>query len=184
MRIGERDLHRQIALRRADVDERLVAGPGKLRGNGHVRAVADAGHRCQKRLQARRIGIERLKHRRAAAADFVLRQARPKRLGEVTPEAVQTLVRHLEDAADVGRLLLVEERIGGRSVGVLAARALQKSQRHQGVQKIAGGARMQAEPPLYALQRLRPFRQIGEQLHLHRAQQDLRRPKSQAHLQN
>ena len=43
---------------------------------------------------------------------------------------------------------------------------------------------MQAKPPLDALQRLRPSGQIGEQFHLHRAQQDLRGPKSQAYLQN
>ena len=153
--IGQCDLHRQIALRRAGVGESLVAGPWKFRGNGHVCAVADARHRCQERFQPRRIGIKSLKQRHPAAAGFVLRQAGPKSFGEVTPVAIEALVRHFEHAADVGRLVFVEERIGGRSVGIFAARAQQKSQRDQGVQKIARGTRMQAEPPLDALERLR-----------------------------
>jgi len=43
-----------------------------------------------------------------APLDLVLRRSRPKRFGEVAPERVETMVGHLEDAADVRRLLLVE----------------------------------------------------------------------------
>ena len=89
MGIGQGDLHREIALRRAGVGESLVVRPGKFCGDGHVAAVADAGHRGQELLQARRIGIESFEHRGGAAADFVLRQAGPKGFGEVAPEAVE-----------------------------------------------------------------------------------------------
>ena len=57
----------------------------------------------------------------------------------------EALVGHLEHAADVARLVLVEKQIGGRSVGVVAVVALKKSERNQRVEKVARGAGMQAE---------------------------------------
>ena len=58
------------------------------------------------------IGVERLEETRPAALDLVLRLARPERLGQVAPERIEPLVRHLEDAADVRRLVAIEEEIG------------------------------------------------------------------------
>ena len=49
----------EVALRGADVDDGLVVLERKLARDGHVRAVADAGHRFEETAQARRIGIER-----------------------------------------------------------------------------------------------------------------------------
>ncbi len=75
-------------------------------------AVADAGHRLEKHFEARGIGVKGFEQRLAAAADFVLRLAGAQAFSEVAPVAVETLVGHLENAADVGGLLLVEEEIG------------------------------------------------------------------------
>ena len=60
VRIGQRDLRREVALRRADVDEGLVVLPRKRARDRQVGAVADAGHRGEELLQPRRIGVERL----------------------------------------------------------------------------------------------------------------------------
>ena len=38
--------------------------------------------------------------------------------GQMTPEGIQAAIRHLQYAADVGRLLFIEKLAGGRGVGV------------------------------------------------------------------
>ena len=115
VRVGQRDLRGEIALRRADVDEGPVVLPGKLPGDGHVGAVADAGHGGEELLQSRRVGVEGLEQPGPAALDLVLRLPGAERLGQVPPERIEAVVRHLEDAAHVGRLLPVEEEIGLRA---------------------------------------------------------------------
>ena len=92
------------------------------------------------------IGVERLEEARAAALDLVLRLPGAQRLGEVAPERIEAMVRHLEDAADVGRLLPVEEQVGLGRVGVAVAGALQEAERDQRVEEVARRARVQAEP--------------------------------------
>ena len=53
------------------------------------------------------------------------------------PMHVEPAVGHLQHSADVGRLVLVEEQIGLRSVGVDAVLALQKAERNQRIKEIA-----------------------------------------------
>ena len=50
--------------------------------------------------------------RSPASLRLVLRLPCPQRLGEVAPEPVEPVVRHLENAADVGGLVFVEKEIG------------------------------------------------------------------------
>ena len=56
------------------------------------------------------------------------------------------MVGHLEHAADVGGLALVEEEIGGGRVVVGAVATLEEVEGDEGVEKVARGAWMQAEP--------------------------------------
>ena len=65
----------------------------------------------QKAFQSSRIGVQGFEHARPAGPDFVLRLAGAERFGEMAPERIQPLVRHLENAADVGRLLPVEKEV-------------------------------------------------------------------------
>ena len=58
---------------------------------------------------------------------------------------IEAVVGHLEDAADVGGLALVEEEIGGGRVGVGAVAALEEAEGDEGVEEVARGAGMQAE---------------------------------------
>jgi hypothetical protein len=157
-------------LRRAGVDEGLVLPPGKLPGDGHVCAVADARHRGQERTQSSRLGVQRRERRRAAALRLVLRLAGPQPLGELVPVAEQARVGHLEDAADIRRLLLVEEEAGLRRVRVDVAGALQEAERDQRVEEVEGGARVQAERGAQIGRRGRLLGETGEQPELHRAQ--------------
>ena len=144
VRILERDLHDEVALRGAAVGCGLVFGPRKLRGDGEVGAAADAGHGAQEPLEPRGIGVE-------GGEDILLSRllallfARAERSGEVAPMAVEPLVGHLEHAADVGRLVFVEEEVGRGRVGVDSVAAFQEAERHQRVEKVAGRSRMQAE---------------------------------------
>ena len=123
MRIRQRDLHGEIALRGADVDERLV-----VLSTGTSRAIARFAPRLRPVIaprncfKTRRIGIERLEETRTAGLDFVLRQSRYAGLGEIAPERIEALVAHLENAADIRRLFAIEEEIGLRGIGVAIAR--------------------------------------------------------------
>ena len=58
---------------------------------------------------------------------------------------VEAVVGHLEDAADVGGLALVEEEIGGGRVVVDAVAALEEVEGDEGVEEVVCGARMQAK---------------------------------------
>ena len=55
------------------------------------------------------------------------------------------MVGHLEDAADVGGLALVEEEIGGGGVVVGAVAALEEVEGDEGVEEVVRGAGMEAE---------------------------------------
>ena len=85
VRIQPRDLHRGVALCRAHIGERGVIRPGELLPDGDGRSPAEARHRLQEFTQPRRVRVERFEHSRAAAADFVLRQARAQPFGEPSP---------------------------------------------------------------------------------------------------
>ena len=82
-----------------------------MRSDGHVGAAADAGHGAEKPLEARGIGVERGKGF-IATGGFALPLAGAQGGGELAPVMKQALVGHLEDAADVGRFVLVEKEIG------------------------------------------------------------------------
>ena len=68
-------------------------------------------------------------------------------LGEMSPERIQAVVGHLEDAADVGRLAAIEEQIGLGRVGVAVAARAQEAERDERIEEVARRARVQAEPP-------------------------------------
>ena len=86
VRVGQRDLGRQVALGRAHVDERLVVLPGELARDRAVGAVADPGHGRQELLQPGGVGIQRLEETGPSALELVLGQAGAERLGEAAPE--------------------------------------------------------------------------------------------------
>src|SRR5579863_724615 len=183
MRILERDLDDQVALRGAAVGGGFVLCPRKLRSDRYVGAAADAGHGPQKCLQPARIGVERAEEV-LFSRRFALRLAGPQGRGEIVPVPVKPAVGHLENAADIRRLVLVKEQIGGGRVRVRAVLPLEKSERHQRVEKIAGGPRMQAQAAGERFERLRAARQFGEDLHFNCAEKRLRGPEGQAGLQN
>ena len=83
----------------------VLYSPTEISGDRQVRSVADAGHRRQEILQARRVGIQRVERSGAAVAGLVLRLARAKRLSQMAPEAIEAVIRHLEHAADIAGLL-------------------------------------------------------------------------------
>ena len=60
VRVGEGDLGDEVSLRGADVDGGFVVGPGEFFGDGHVGAVADAGHGFEEVAEALGVGVELL----------------------------------------------------------------------------------------------------------------------------
>ena len=89
---------------------------------------------------------------------------------KVVPERIKTLVGHLEDSADVGRLALIQKEVGRGRVVILAVQALEKAQRDQRVQEIARRTRMQAETSLDCCEVLGVLGKLGKQFDLDGAQ--------------
>ena len=109
VRIGERHLRDEIALRGPDIHGRFILLPGELLCDGHVRAAADAGHGIQEPAQPFGIGIESLKRIVIAVATSFC--GSPVRRAAVRfPERVESLVGHLQHSADIGGLALIEEK--------------------------------------------------------------------------
>ena len=94
------------------------------------------------------------------------------------------MVRHFEDAADIGRLRLVEEEVGLGCIVIDAVDALEESQCDQRIQKIASPAWVESEAALQGLEILRMLRQLGEEFHLNGAEKRLGVPEGEAGLQN
>ena len=107
--VRERDLHREISLRGPDVSEGPVLVPGEPRCDCQVCSVAEPGHRREELLQPGRIRVERFEERCVPGLCLVLNLPGSERFGEVAPEAVQAVIGHLQDAAEVGGFPLVEE---------------------------------------------------------------------------
>ncbi len=147
-------------------------------------AVADAGHGGEELLEAGGIGVEGFKTWRFAGAGFVLRLAGAESLGEVAPEGIEAVVGHLEDAAHVGRLLAIEEEIGGGGVGVFAVLPLEETKGDESVEEIPGRPGVQAEAPAQGFEGLRSMGQFGEDSHLNGAEKDFRGPEAKADLEN
>ncbi len=145
VRVGEGDLGDEVALRGADVDGGFVVGPGEFFGDGHVGSAADAGHGAEEAAKAIGVGVESYERIVAAVTGLVLRLAGAERGGEVAPMSVEAVVGHLEHAADVGGLALVEEEIGGGGVVVGAVAALEEVEGDEGIEKVVCGAWMEAE---------------------------------------
>ena len=137
------NLHREIALRGANVGKRAVCIPGELAGDGLVCTPAEAGHGPQEFLQPCRFSVQSLEQGQGTVTSFVLRAARSQRLGQVRPERVQTTVTHLEHASHIGRLPFVQIQIRGRCVSVDVAIALEKAGGHQRIEEVASRSRMQ-----------------------------------------
>src|ERR687883_2031055 len=121
MRVCLRDLNRETTLGRADIDEGLVILPGELFSNGLCLQTANAGHGLEKALEARRVGVERIKQV-LTSLDLVLWLAGPQSLGERTPKAVEARIEHFEQTAKVGFLVAIEVEISFRGVGVSTVR--------------------------------------------------------------
>jgi hypothetical protein len=129
-----------------DVDERLVVVPGELLRDRQVGAVTESGHCGEELLQAGRIRIQRLEEWRLARLRLVLELPRAQCLGEAAPEAIQAVVGHLQDAAHVRRLVLVEEQVRARCVVVNPVATLEEPEGHQRVEKVPRRPRVQTQP--------------------------------------
>ncbi len=92
------------------------------------------------------------------------------------------MIRHFQDAADVRRLVPVEEELRLGRVGVHAVGALQEPESDQRVEEVTRRAWVQAETSLHVLQRAGPPGEIREELHLDGTQQHLRRHEPQTDL--
>ena len=127
---------------------------GKFRAMAMLPPRLTPRHGSQELLQTCRVGIEGHERVGAAILGFVLWSARTQRGREMAPEGIEPVVGHLENAANVGWLALVQEERGGRRVAVIAVTALEKFKRHQRIEKIPRPAAMQPKPPLQHFQRL------------------------------
>ncbi len=182
--VGESDLRDEVALGGADVDGGGVVLEGELAGDGHVGAVADAGHGFEEAAETVGIGVEGGEGAGFAGAGLVLGLAGAEGGGEVGPGGIKALVGHLEDAADVGGLVFVEEEVGGGGVVVEAVAALEEVEGDEGVEEVVGGAGMEAEAGAELGERTRLPGELGEDLHFDGAEEGFGGPEAEAYLQD
>ena len=138
MRMRERHLRREIALRRSHVDEAAILAPGKLLGDGEIGPAAHTRHGPQEFLEPRRVRVERGEQRLTATLQFVLGQPGPQTLSQPAPEPVEPVVRHFENAADVRGFALVEEALGRRRVAIDPVDTIQEAHGDERIEKVAG----------------------------------------------
>ncbi len=175
----------ELAGRAAYVAQRAVLREVDFLGQRLEVRAGNAAHRGHELLEARRIGVQLVEHRAAVVLDLVLRLTGFQCGAEVVPVAEEPRVQHLEHAADVAGLVLVEERRGVRRVAILArgaiADAVEEAERHEGVEEVVHAARVQPQhaSQLRAGERARTER--GEHAELHCRQQHLRGPERGAH---
>jgi hypothetical protein len=85
------------------------------------------------------------------------------------PVAIETLIGHFQNPADIGGLVLVKIEVAGGRVRVNAVSAPQKAEGDERIEKIAAGPWMKSEATLQRGQIFRMFRQLGEHSHFHSA---------------
>jgi hypothetical protein len=111
VRVGEDDLGDEAALCGADVDGGLEFGPGEPLGDGNVGATAETCHGLEVAAEFFPIRADELKEALYPRQDFALRLAGAQGCCEPAPELVETVVGHLEYAADVRGLAFVEVEV-------------------------------------------------------------------------
>ena len=139
--------HRQLPGRAAHVTDGAITREVELLGEGLKIAGGDAAHRIHELLEPLGLAVELGKHGRAGVLDLVLRAAGPESLGEVAPESVQAGVGHFQEAAHELRAVPIEKHGGFRRIAIARFRAialaLKKPKRHQRVEEIGIGSRVQ-----------------------------------------
>lgn len=94
------------------------------------------------------------------------------------------MVRHLENAAQVGGLVGIEEEIAVRSIGIAGRATAEEAEGHQRIEKVARRTRMQTKALAETFERFRTIRQRTEHTDLDGAEQCFRGPERQAGLQD
>lgn len=184
LRIDEGDLDGEVALGSAGIDVGSVVFPRKFSCDGGVGSAADAGHGVEEFFQLGGVGVEFGEHV-VAGPGFVLLFAGSEGGGEMAPEGIKAVVRHFEDAADVGRLVLVEEEVGLEAVGIDAVVvAGEKAESDEGVEKIAGAAGMEAHSFRECIQVFGMFGEFGEEFHLDGTEEGFGGPEAETGLED
>ena len=93
-------------------------------------------------------------------------------------------VRHFEEPTEVGGLLLVEEEVGLRRVGILITVALEEAQGDERVEKVARRTRVESQTSAQGIEIGGTRRELGEESQLDGAEECFRGPEGQTGLQN
>ena len=114
---------------------------------------------------------------------LVLRSPGPQTLRQGPPELIETSIRHLQDATDIGRLAPIEKQVGRRGVGIAAVLALEHPQRYQRVEEIRRAPRVQTQSLAQSLAiKSSRIRELRKDAKLDSAQQRLRAPEREPQL--
>src|SRR3974377_482366 len=121
--MSKRNLDRYTALSTTDIYETVVIGPREFQRQRFSYAHADSGHGGQELFQSGRVGVKRSKNV-FPSLSLVLQFAGFEGGSQVAPKTVEACVAHFQNAAEIARLGLVEERIAFGCIGILAVVAL------------------------------------------------------------
>ena len=174
--------------RAADVAQRLELREIELLGERFEVDPREPRHAAQELLERRLLFVERLEDPLLSVLGLVLRLAGPQRFGKVVPELEEPRVQHLENAADVARAPAVEVQRARRRVRVgragPVALPVEDLHRDQGVEEIRDPARVHFQLAAQGLARQGAIAECGEDPHLDRGEQHLRRPEAECGLEN
>ena len=183
VRVGEGDLGGGVTLSGANVDEGAVLSPGEFGGDGASSGAADTAKAGDDLAETGWVhcGVE---GGEIAVGEPTLRLTASEAFGELAPVGIEAVVGHFEEAADVAGLAAVEEEVGGRCVGVGGIGALEETERDEGVEKVAGGARVEAQAAAEGFEFFGAVGELGEEPHLDGAEQDFGGPEAEAYLED
>ena len=91
----------------------------------------------------------------------------------MTPEWIEAKIGHLENAAHVEGFLSVKEKISLGRVSVNISLSFQESKCHEGIEKVACRARVQAKASAKGIEGLRAVRQFRENTYFDSTQECL-----------
>ena len=163
MRMGECDPHRQRALGAAEIGEGREALPRETGRKQGDFTGGDARHSGKERLQRDGVAVEDIEELVLVVLFDSRGNTRPQEIVQAGPQVVEPRAREFHQAADVGRLLAVEERRCPKGVRIPARLVAPKQPRGDQCVECGGcGPRVPPQSLGQLPRRHRPLRQKGE----------------------
>ena len=186
MRVRRRDHASELTGGAPRIAKGFVFREIELLGERFEVTRRDASHRIHELVELLRRRVELGEDGLTGVFDLVLGLTRLQPLGEIVPDLVEAIARHLENPSDVLRAVLVQEHGGLLRVPVQGRGAIpitvEHAERDEGVREVRDRARMEPEALSDGVAAQLATAEVGEELELDRAEEGSRAEKAHADL--